>query len=104
MTVAWRDGQFYRQEHSPEDVAAKRTFILEHITKIEEACDVVPATAPDAPTELARTITDIFDSHVLDSAWLAAENRVLVCEDIYYRQWANAATAADGVWLQAVFS
>jgi tetratricopeptide (TPR) repeat protein len=104
MTVTWRDGQFYRQEHSPEDVAARRAFIFDQIAKIEMAGDVVPATAPDEPTKLARTITDVFGSHVLDPAFLAAENRVLVSEDMYYRQWANAATDANGVWLQTVFS
>lgn len=104
MTVAWCDGQYYRQEHSPEDVAARRTFILDQIKKIQSASDVFPATAPDVPSELARTITDVFGSHVLDAAWLAAENRILLCEDMHYRQWANAATAANGVWLQAVFS
>lgn len=41
---------------------------------------------------------------MLDAANLAAEGYVLVSEDMYFRQWAEAATSSKGVWLQTVFS
>ncbi|NTI78585.1 PIN domain-containing protein [Rhizobium rhizogenes] len=104
MTVAWRDGAYIKQEHSEEEVAARHDFIIEQIAKIQASCDVKPATAPDQPTEIASLVTGMFDTHVLDAANLAAEGYVLVSEDMYFRQWAEAATSSKGVWLQTVFA
>lgn len=104
LTVAWHRGEYIRQEHTPEDVAARRNFIAEQLVKIEAACEVRPATAPDAPSEVASLVTGMFDTHVLDAANLAAEGYVLVSDDLYFRQWAEAATSAKGVWLQTVFA
>jgi len=104
LTVAWHNGEYIRQEHTPEDVAARRNFIAEQLVKIETACEVRPATAPDDPSEVASLVTGMFDTHVLDAANLAAEDYVLVSDDLYFRQWAEAATSAKGVWLQTVFA
>lgn len=104
MTVGWRNGAFFRQEHTEEDITARRNFILEQIQNIEEACHVKPATAPDNPTEIASVATETFGAHVIDAANLAAEGYVLISEDMYFRQWAEAATSAKGVWLQTVFA
>lgn len=60
--------------------------------------------APDNPTDLAILITQSFGSHVLDAANLAGADHLLLSEDMYYRQFAKAACAAKGIWLQAIFS
>ena len=104
MTVSWHDGQFYRQEHTPEDSDARRHFIGEQIEKIERFCRVEPVTAPDAPSELASFVTETFGSHILDPANLAANGFVLIAEDLYFRQFADSAVTVQGVWLQAVFA
>jgi tetratricopeptide (TPR) repeat protein len=104
LTIAWHNGQYIRQELTPEDVATRRNFIAEQLAKIEAACQVRPATAPDDPSEAASLVTGMFDTHVLDAANLAAEGYVLVSEDLHFRQWAEAATSAKGVWLQTVFA
>lgn len=104
MTVAWHNGEFIKQEHTAEDVAVRRTFIAEQITKIEESCEVKPATAPDNPLEIASLITGMFDTHVLDAANLAAEGCVLVSEDMHFRQIAEAACSVEAVWLQPVLA
>lgn len=104
LTIAWHNGQYIRQELSPEDVATRRTFIAEQLAKIEAACEVRPATAPDDPSEVASLVTGMFDTHVLDAANLAADGYVLVSDDLHFRQWAHAATSAKGVWLQTVFA
>lgn len=103
MTMAWRDGQFYRQEFSADDVGARQAMVEEQVAKIRARCEVVPSVAPDDPSDLARTLTDVFDDAVLDTANLAARGRVLVSEDQNYRATAEMATGACGVWLQAVF-
>lgn len=103
LTVAWRDGQFFREEHSTEEVQAHRASIEEQIAKIERYCEVVPSAAPDNPSELAIEITEMFDEMVLDAGILAARGRLLVSEDLHYRGVVEAAVDAKGVWLQAVF-
>ena len=104
MTVTWHDGQFVRQEHSAEDISARREYIVEQLSLIEAACSVRPVVAPDEPTDAAILITQSIDSHALDAANLAGSARILVSEDLYYRQIAEASCAARGVWLQAIFS
>lgn len=104
MTIAWHNGQYIRQDHTREDIEARRNFIAAQIEKIETHCTIVPGAAPDAPSELASTLTDTFGSDVLDEAYLAAEGYVLVSEDLYYRQIATAAVGANvkSVWLQPI--
>lgn len=104
LTIAWHNGEYIRQQRTPEDVAARRNFISEQLAKIEGACEVRPATAPDDPSEVASLVTRVIDTHVLDPANLAAEGYLLVSEDLHFRQWAEAATSAKGVWLQIVFA
>jgi tetratricopeptide (TPR) repeat protein len=104
MTIGWQDGQYIRQEHTLEDVAARRAIIAEQISKIEATCEVKPATAPDRPADLASRLTDIFGPHVLDAANLAGAGYTLVSEDRYFRQIAEVTVAANGVWLQTVFA
>ncbi|MER8674605.1 tetratricopeptide repeat protein [Mesorhizobium sp. M0037] len=104
MTIAWHNGQYIRQEHTPEDVAARHSFIAEQLAKIEAACGVRPATAPDTPSEAASLITGMFGTHVLDAANLATDGYLLVSEDMNFRQWAEMASSVKGVWLQPVFA
>ena len=104
MTVSWHNGQFFRQEHTPEDNRARRRFIGEQVDKIEKACAIEPSIAPDVPTEIASFLTETFGSHVLDAANLAADSYVLVSEDLYFRQLADAAVTVRGVWLQPIFA
>lgn len=44
LTMAWRDGQFYRQELSADDVRARQAMVEEQIAKIRDRCEVVPAS------------------------------------------------------------
>jgi tetratricopeptide (TPR) repeat protein len=104
MTIGWHDGHYVRQEHTPEDLEARQTFIAAQIQKIEDNCEIVPVAAPDTPSELASMLTDAFGSDVLDAAYVAGEGYVLLSEDIYFRQMAAAAVNAEivSVWLQPV--
>jgi tetratricopeptide (TPR) repeat protein len=106
MTMAWHNGQFVRQVLTREDIQVRDRFIAEQIAKIEKACEILPAAAPDTPSELAAMLTETFSTDVLDAADLAAAGYVLVSEDLYYRQMATAAVglAAKSVWLQSVLA
>lgn len=103
LTVAWRDGQFFREEHTVEEVQARRTLVEEQIAKIERYCEIVPSAAPNDPSELAVELTEMFDETALDAGILAAQGRLLISEDLHYRGIVEAAVGAHGVWLQAVF-
>lgn len=104
MTMTWHNGQYIRQEHTAEDIAARREYIVEQLTRIEAACEVRPVVAPDDPTDVAVLINQSFGSHVLDAANLVRAEHLLVSEDMHYRRFAEVACAAKGVWLQAIFS
>lgn len=106
MTIAWHKGQFIRQEFSAEENRACDQIVREQIGKIECACEVVAAVAPDKPSELATILTETFGTNVLDAADLAASGYVLLSEDLYYRQIAIAAVGSNarGVCLQSALA
>jgi tetratricopeptide (TPR) repeat protein len=104
MTVGWRDGQYIKQEHTPETIELRRSFISEQIWKIEANCDVQPATAPDDLSEEATLLTEVFGAHVLDAAHLANEQGILISEDLYFRRVSESACSVKAVWLQPIFS
>lgn len=104
MTMTWHNGQYIRQEHTVEDIAARRGYIAEQLARIEAACEVRPVLYPDHPSEIAVLINRLFGSDVFDAANLAGTDRLLVSEDMSYRQFSDGACAAKGLWLQAIFS
>lgn len=104
MTIAWHNGEYVRHEYTAEDVAARRSYIVEQLSRIEAACEARPVIIADNPSELATLVHQSFGSHVLDAANLAGAEHVLVSEDMYFRQYAEVACSTKGVWLQAVFS
>jgi tetratricopeptide (TPR) repeat protein len=106
MTIAWHDGHYFRQEHTREDIEARRNFISAQIAKVEEHCEIIPGAAPDTPSDLASMLTETFGADVLDEAYVAREGYVLVSEDMYYRQAAAAAVGGEikTVWLQPILA
>lgn len=104
MTIAWINGEFVRQVLTAADRSERRKFILEQLESILECCQVLPAAAPDNPTELATTLTENFGTNVLDPAHLSLQGYMLLSEDLYYRQFAQEAVGVDGTWLQSVFA
>ena len=104
MTIGWHNGEFIRQEHTPEEAAERRRYIEEQISRIESACEIRPVSIPDEPSELAAVIYQSFGPHALDAANLAGAKHVLVSEDMYFRQYGEATCSTKGAWLQVVFS
>lgn len=104
MTVAWINGGFVRQVMTAADRSERRKFILEQLESILASCQVLPAAAPDNPTELAIALTENFGTHILDPANLALQGYVLLSEDLYYRQFVQEAVGVYGTWLQPVFA
>lgn len=102
LTMAWHDGQFFRQEITDEH----RHRQIEAISRVQTAilanCEVKSVLVPDEISEAAESILAMAGSRFLDSAFLAAENgMVLLSDDMRYRQWCGAAVGGEGLWLQA---
>lgn len=104
MTLAWHNGQFVRQVHTREDIKSRHRFISDQMEKIEKACQIEPSAAPDSPSEMAAMVTEAFGSDVLDAAHIATDGYVLISDDLYFRQLADAAVTVKGVWLQPVIA
>ncbi|MCC8972684.1 PIN domain-containing protein [Bradyrhizobium brasilense] len=106
MTIAWHNGQYIREEFTPEDIRLRDRLIAEQIAKIEASCEIAPSAAPDNPSELAAMLTETFGSDVLDPSYLGGEGYILVSEDLYYRQIATKAIGAElkSTWLQPIIT
>jgi hypothetical protein len=106
MTVSYRDGQYFREElTAAQNEERAKTFAIRR-QNIEQACEVVPVDIPDDASNLTRgLIAQVDHHHILDAALLAAENdRLLLSDDMYYRQVAKQTCAAKGIYLQAAIS
>jgi tetratricopeptide (TPR) repeat protein len=106
MSVGYQDGQFTRQVRTEEETNRLRKAIEQRRLDLEHNCDVLPIEIPDDASELARVICEKCGSHTLDPAFLAArENRVLLSDDLFYRQFAERACGVrSGIWLQAALN
>jgi cellulose synthase operon protein C len=102
MSVGYREGTFIRQEFSEVDAREQLRVIEERRIEPESQCEVLPIEVPNDASEMARVVADQCGAHVLDAAFLAAsEDRLLLSDDLYFRQLADQACGAKrGIWLQ----
>jgi hypothetical protein len=102
MSVGYREGTFIRQEFSEDDAREKLRVIEERRIELESRCEVLPVQVPNDASEMACIVGDQCGAHVLDAAFLAAcEDRLLLSDDLYFRQLADQACGAKrGIWLQ----
>lgn len=106
MTLSWKDGQFFREEYTAEDMAAQAAAIQVRIDAVRAHCEVLPVVWHEPPSELAKQVMAVAEStHVLDAGYLAsADGTLLLSEDMFYRQWAATVfPSIQHTWLQAVF-
>jgi cellulose synthase operon protein C len=102
MTVIYRDGQYFREQLTAEENDARIKAFGERRRNIERHCEIVPVDVPDSASDLARGLIEQTDSHILDSAFLAADkNGLLLSDDLYYRQIVQQACGTKGTFLQA---
>lgn len=102
LSVGYHSGQHFKTLVTADEMAERRRGFDELMAEIERRCQIVPVEAPDETGELATALLETFGTHALDPAFVASEGRLLISEDRHYRDYANAATGASGVWLQAV--
>ena len=102
MSLTYQDGQYFRQIMTPEERAGQRGLIESRLAAIKEACTVEPVVIPDDLSEIGETLLGFPFGDAIAPAVIAGQDRLLLCEDMMMRQWADLAFSTKGVWLQAV--
>lgn len=94
FSLGWQEGQYYRQESNQEEKAKDIDFIRLQKQRIVDNCIVEYVSWEIEPSEVAAQVIDMTNQFFWDAAYLARkENRILVSEDLFYRQWAKLAIA-----------
>ncbi|TCA15204.1 hypothetical protein E0H70_35855 [Rhizobium leguminosarum bv. viciae] len=101
MSLVHRGGETFRQEHTKETTEARDQYIDQQIDKIKKACTVSPVAAPNELSPLESMILEQCGERVFDAVYLCTGGRVLLSEDLLYRQFAKQ-MRVDGLWIQAV--
>jgi len=106
MSLGYHDGSFIRTVHTDEDTKAQQQMLEERRKAIETHCEILPIDAPSNLSPLVRAVVEKCGAHVLDAAFLAAaDDRTLLCDDLYFRQFAaQSCGATRGLWLQAALN
>lgn len=92
FSLGWREGQYYRQEFNQEEKVKDIDFIRLQKQKIEDNCAVEYVSWEIEPGEVAAQVIEMTNQFFWDAAYLARkQNRILVSEDLFYRQWAKLA-------------
>ncbi|MGO7145469.1 tetratricopeptide repeat protein [Rhizobium ruizarguesonis] len=101
MTLIHRGGETFRQEHTKETAEAREQYINQQIDKIKKACNVSPVAAPNDIAPFESMILEECGERVFDAVYLCTDGRVLLSEDLHYRQFAKQ-MRVDGLWIQAL--
>lgn len=104
LSLVHRRGETFREEWDRETVEARNAYVAQQIKKIEAACIVAPVVAPNEIGALEAVCIENCGERVFDPIYLAAGGRILLSEDLTYRQLANQVRRVDGLWLQAVLA
>lgn len=104
MSIGWRDGQYQRYIRSEDDNRIRLAYIKQQIDKIKQNCNIEVVSWAEKPNELISNVIEIAGAHFWDSANLALQpNRLLLSEDLFYRQWAGHALGLkNSLWIDAV--
>ncbi len=100
--ISWKDGQFYKDEYSADQIQAFAARLSEVRNEIVSRCEVVPSEAPDLIPDVSRELIENFSGDLLDPAFCAIRGGLLLSEDMFYRQLAAQEFDVPGIWLQSV--
>lgn len=105
MSIAWRDGEFYRTEATDEDIQRQVAALRGIKESIQAHCEVQRPLIPDNLPDFAVQIVEQFGSRLLDPILLGGSHgAVLLSDDLRYRQLAEIVNGTKGLWLQAVLA
>lgn len=103
FSIHWKEGQFFRDQLTSEQLAAQVSFLRDLHADVSENCKIVPCEAPNEIPEVSRGLIKNFASDLLDPVFCTIDGGLLLSEDMRYRSLANQEFCSDGVWLQVVF-
>ena len=103
MSVAYRDGQYYRQETTPEEKRQALALAEEDRAWLAINTTILPAEGKQDPGASWRPLIERFGSSFLDEVRAAqGSGRLLLCEDQLLRTLARLDFGVAGTWLQPV--
>lgn len=101
MTMGYKDGEFFREEVAPDDVAHALRTIQDLIVDLRANMEVVPAAHPGDLSELEEGLIRTSGRNILDPIYAAKnENLLLVSEDMSLRAIGQETHQVNGIWLQ----
>lgn len=103
MMMFKKDGQFYKQEISAQDVERSVRFLERVLAWALTKCDLLPAVGKTDLDQDGREVAGYMAPAFMDTL-LAAQgaNRILLSDDLHLRRLAKGLLNVNGVWLQPV--
>ena len=103
MTISWRDGQYFRDEITDEQLQHVLKMVDDDLDWIDQHCKILPAEGTRELPPQIRKLSGVFDRKSFDTI-LAADgsNRLLLCEDYAYRMIGAQEFRLESSWLQPV--
>jgi len=103
MSIAYRNGQYYRQETTPEEKKQALALAQEDRAWLAANTTVLPAEGKQDPGASWRPLIEHFGSSFLDEVRAAQGiGRLFLCEDQLLRTLARLDFDVPGTWLQPV--
>lgn len=101
MTMGYRDGEYFREEMAPEDVANAIQTIQGVIDDMRANLEIAPAARPGSLSETEERLIEISGRDIFDPIYAAKnENLLLVSEDMSFRAIGQEMQQVSGTWLQ----
>jgi hypothetical protein len=103
MSISWREGQYWRQETSPEQKREHLKLLQADHAWLEANIQIIPAEGKKDPSPELGPLIERFGSGFLDEI-RAAEGAgvLLLSEDFLLRELAQHEFKVKGTWLQPV--
>lgn len=103
MFIAYRDGQYYRQETTPKEKKQALALAVEDRAWLAANTTILPAEGKQDPSASWRPLIERFGSSFLDEVRAAqGSGWLLLCEDQLLRTLARLDFGVAGTWLQPV--
>jgi hypothetical protein len=103
MSIAYRNGQYYRMEVTPEEKRVALDLLREDRTWLEQVATILPADGTEDLGPEWKAITERFGRSFLDEARAAqSSGRLLLCDDHMLRVMAQIEFKVPATWLQPV--
>lgn len=102
LSLAWRNGEFYKDHQTTDDRRQHREYVRSLRDTVSSNCEPLARQAPDRIPDEIVELLEIASPELMDPAFCAGREKLLLSDDLYFRQLAQAGIIETGIWLQAV--